>query len=134
MSLPSTILPESSLPPLEQARLLAELNLLYAQEELSRRIIDTTITTKSLLDMAEHSYKVSGMAVKNQPKEPTGSGVKIVFNMPATQTAPARVIEVSKSSHTVEDDVDSFGLPRPPEFLTRSEGNITLEVSEWQDA
>lgn len=63
---------------LELASSIASVNLLFAQQELGKRIIDPTVTTKTLLDVAEHSYKVSGMQKKQEPKE---QGGKFVFNI-----------------------------------------------------
>lgn len=57
---------------------IASVNLLFAQRELGKRIIDPTITTKGLLDIAEHSYKVSGMQKKVEKPDESG---KFVFNI-----------------------------------------------------
>ena len=62
---------------LELSAKIASVNLLFAQQALGQRIIDPTITTKGLLDIAEHSYKVSGMQKKQEPKD---QGGKFVFN------------------------------------------------------
>lgn len=63
---------------LELSAKIASVNLLFAQQALGQRIIDPTITTKGLLDIAEHSYKVSGMQKKQEPKD---QGGKFVFNI-----------------------------------------------------
>ena len=63
---------------LKLAAQVASINLVYAQKELALRVVDPTISTKGLLDIAEHSYKVSGMAKKQEAKEDTG---KFVFNI-----------------------------------------------------
>lgn len=49
---------------LKQAAEIAAVNLLFAQQKLGERLLDPTITTKGLLDIAEHSHKVSGMGKK----------------------------------------------------------------------
>lgn len=121
--------PPSDLPPLEQARLLAEINLVFIQEEIGRRVIDPTLATRALIDMGEHSYKVSGMAAKQQPKE-GGNRVKIVFNIPAIGDRPAEVLEVS-SPPSPPREVDDFGLPVPPAYLSASTGgNLRALIEE----
>lgn len=115
------------LPYLEKARLLAEVNLFFAQEELSRRIIDPTISTKALLEVAEHSFKVSGMAAKNAMKEAmAGPGFSITINIPQVGNSPAQSMVLESTARTVEDpDVDEFGLPASPAFLSAvSSGNL----------
>ena len=57
---------------------IATANLLFAEQELGRRILDTSLTTRALLDIAEHSYKVSGMQKKQEPKEQQG---RFIFNI-----------------------------------------------------
>lgn len=76
---------------LKLAAELASANLLFAQTELGKRIIDPTITTKGLLDIAEHSYKVSGMAKKQEVKEDSG---KFVFNIIYRNKDPLRIEKV----------------------------------------
>ena len=63
---------------LQLASEVATVNLLFAQQELGRRIVDPSVTTRALLDIAEHSYKVSGMQKKQEPKEQQG---RFVFNI-----------------------------------------------------
>ena len=63
---------------LQLASEVATVNLLFAHQELGRRIVDPSVTTRALLDIAEHSYKVSGMQKKQEPKEQQG---RFVFNI-----------------------------------------------------
>jgi hypothetical protein len=63
---------------LKLASQMAAVNLLYAQREIAHRITDPTITSKGLLDFAEHSFKVSGMAKKQEGKEESN---RFVFNI-----------------------------------------------------
>ena len=63
---------------LRLASKLAAVNLLFAQRSLAKRICDPTITTKGLLDIAEHSYKVSGMQKKVEKQDDSG---RFVFNI-----------------------------------------------------
>lgn len=63
---------------LQLASEVATVNLLFAQQELGRRIVDPNVTSRALLDIAEHSYKVSGMQKKQEPKEQQG---RFVFNI-----------------------------------------------------
>jgi len=64
---------------LEQARVQAVANLAFAQEEMGRRILEPTLNTKTLLDLAEHAYKVSGMAAKQKEQEAPND--RFVFNI-----------------------------------------------------
>lgn len=67
---------------LKAAAEIAAYNLLLAQQELGVRLVDPNVTTKTILDIAEHSFKVSGMAKKQEPKADNGAGFSIVFNFP----------------------------------------------------
>lgn len=71
---------------LRLAAQIASVNLLYAQREVANRIIDPSLPTKVLLDLAEHSYRVSGAAKKAEQKD-VGPGFSIVINLPGGQTA-----------------------------------------------
>lgn len=122
------IAPETALSPLDSSRLQAELNLKFAQEELARRVVDPTISTKALLDIAEHSFKVSGMAAKNQPKE-AGTGFSITINIPQVGASPAHsmVLEATSVKDAATDD---YGLPALPSYLlTASSGNLSAVAS-----
>ena len=65
-------LPETGADTLALVSQVAELNLLFAQQEIGRRIVDPELPTKVLLELAEHSYKTSGMAKKQEPTEGAG--------------------------------------------------------------
>lgn len=79
---------------------IASVNLLFAQRELGRRIVDPNVTTRALLDIAEHSFKVSGMAKKQEPKL-VGERFSITINIPQIGTKPPEtlVIEASEPGH-----------------------------------
>lgn len=76
---------------LKLAAQIASVNLLFAQRELGKRLIDPTLSTKNLLDIAEHSYKTSGMAKKNDGKEDTG---KVILNINFRTRDPVRIEKV----------------------------------------
>jgi hypothetical protein len=106
---------------LEKSRMLATANLMFAQEEIGRRILEPTLTTKTLLELAEHSYKVSGMAARNEPKS-TGPGFSITIKLPGTATSEPTVIELSQEADRIID------LPQTPAYLLAdSTGNLTNE-------
>lgn len=63
---------------LELASKLATVNLLFVQQELGRRAVDPTTTTRQLLDIGEHSYKVSGMAKKQEPENHDNKFVYVI--------------------------------------------------------
>lgn len=63
---------------MEQTRQQAEINLLFIQEEIGRRVLDPTMHTKDLFSAGEHSYKVSGMAAKQEAKTDTS---RFIFNI-----------------------------------------------------
>lgn len=86
---------------LKQAAEIAAVNLLFAQQKLGERLLDPTITTKGLLDIAEHSHKVSGMGKKAEAA-PTGPGFSIVINLPNGNTATVgKTIDVTPTAETV---------------------------------
>ena len=109
---------------LKLAASIASANLLIAQQALGERIIDPTITTKGLLDIAEHPFKVSGMAKKQEAKEESG---KFIFNihfpggdLKIEKTVGGEVIDDStpnallEAATTLVANVDPF--PDCPEF------------------
>lgn len=100
-TIPSTALAvgDSEEKNLELSAKIASVNLLFAQQELGKRIIDPTVTTKTLLDVAEHSYKVSGMQKKQEPKQ-VGPGFSIQIVLPGM--AEPVVIGRSSTAEPVE--------------------------------
>ena len=96
---------------------LAAANLLFAQQELGMRIVDPTITTKGLLDIAEHSYKVSGMAKKQEAKD---DGGRVVFNINFS----------GGKTLTLEKDVGGSSADTTPQTLAFDAANLlALDVS-----
>lgn len=94
---------------LRLASQMASVNLLYAQRQLAERIIDPTITTKGLLDIAEHSYKVSGMAKKQEAKNGSeGAGFSIVINLPNGQTATLGTNEKVVGESSLTQDMQTL--------------------------
>ena len=84
---------------LKLASEIAAGNLLIAQQELARRILDPTITTKGLLDIAEHEYKVSGMAKKQEAKD---EGGKFILNINLSGGKSVK-LEKTINGETVDD-------------------------------
>lgn len=105
---------------LEAAAQLAAVNLLYAQQALGERIVDPTITTKGLLDIAEHSYKVSGMAKKQEAKEDTG---KFIF----------QIIMGDGKDIQIEKEINPLGGADTSESLTAAANNL-LENLTFDEA
>ena len=114
---------------LKLASQIASANLLFAQEALAQRIIEPSLTTKGLLDIAEHSYKVSGMQKKQEPAEQQGRFIfSIVMGGGETvkiekeiggntlENAPETVEMLSECANTL---VESLSFDDAPEFLTR---------------
>lgn len=112
---------------LRLASQMASVNLLYAQRQLAERIIDPTITTKGLLDIAEHSYKVSGMAKKQEAKD-TASRFSIVINLPGggevTLGTGNRVIDADPVTSLAQDAQAILDFATAPEF---SSANTTVD-------
>lgn len=118
---------------LEQSRNIASINLLHAQEELGRRLAadKSTMTLKNLLDFAEHSYKVSGLQGKQEPKQnaPTFS---VTIDL-GGGSRPA-VIDVTPAEEypveVVASEVAELGLDVPPAALRSSSGNLLALLDE----
>ena len=95
-------LPETKEDTLALVAKVAELNLLFAQQEIGRRIVDPDIPTKVLLELAEHSYKTSGMAKKQEAKA-AGPGFSLVINFPeGNQMRLEKVVEGAVHEDTPE--------------------------------
>ena len=102
---------------LKLASQLASINLLFAQQELAHRIIEPNITTKGLLDIAEHSYKVSGMQKKQEPSEQQG---KFIFN----------IIMGGGKSVSIEKEIGGDTLEHDtPESLTEAANTLVESLS-----
>lgn len=69
---------------LKQAAEIAAVNLLFAQQKLGERLLDPTITTKGLLDIAEHSHKVSGMGKKAEAVDPNAGRALVQIILPGS--------------------------------------------------
>lgn len=87
---------------LQLASEVATVNLLYAQQELGRRIVDPNVTSRALLDIAEHSYKVSGMQKKQEPKA-AGERFSITINIPQIGAKPPETLVIEASPEALED-------------------------------
>lgn len=87
---------------LQLASEVATVNLLFAQQELGRRIVDPSVTTRALLDIAEHSYKVSGMQKKQEPKA-AGERFSITINIPQIGAKPPETLVIEASPEALED-------------------------------
>ena len=101
---------------LKLAASIASANLLIAQQALGERIIDPTITTKGLLDIAEHSFKVSGMAKKQEAKEESG---KFIFTIVMGDGADVRIEKTIKGD---TPDMDT------PEMLVQSATELVENI------
>ena len=100
---------------------MAELNLLFAQQEIGRRIVDTDLPTKVLLELAEHSYKTSGMAKKQEVKT-QGAGFSLVINFPeGNQMRLEKVVEhepADTPEALLEEVRPLINFGDAPEFVT----------------
>jgi hypothetical protein len=119
---------------LKLASKIASVTLLYAQQELCKRAIDPTVTTRGLLDISEHSYKVSGMAKKQEPAEKQG---KVIFNI---NLGDGQVIslqqekDVTPAPDTYDDPMaaarDAITLTQPADTLAPTD--IFAEAPEFR--
>lgn len=106
---------------LKLAAQIAAANLLFAEQAISARVIDpTNMTLNSLIAVADHSYKVSGMQKKQEPKEQTGKFVfNILFSGGKTVTlAPEEHVGASASSPLAmaREAAALVGLPARPDI------------------
>ncbi|MGB4467561.1 MAG: hypothetical protein WBI41_05860 [Azovibrio sp.] len=114
-------LPETGADTLALVSQVAELNLLFAQQEIGRRIVDPDLPTKVLLELAEHSYKTSGMAKKQEAKT-QGSGFSLIINFPeGNQVRLEKVVEheqVDTAESLLEEVRPIINFGDAPEFVT----------------
>lgn len=117
---------------LKAAAEIASVNLFYAQQMIGERLLDPTITTKGLLDIAEHSYKVSGMAKKAE-QQTSGPGFSIVINLPNGNVAtvgktidvtPTHEQSVAKLADEAKPLVD---WDSAPEFVSSELANVLAD-------
>lgn len=125
---------------LEQSRNIASINLLHAQEELGRRLAadKSTMTLKNLLDFAEHSYKVSGLQGRQEPKV-VAPAVSIRIHLGDTAQDTITI------EHQQPDQVESLAheagnlelaepTPAPPHTLRSASGNLLALLDGGDDA
>ena len=74
---------------LKETAEIAAANGLLATQALAKRVVmdADTMTTKQLIDIAEHSAKLSGLLKRQEAKDDTGAGFSIVINLPGGETA-----------------------------------------------
>ena len=71
----------------ETADIAAATGLLATQALAKRVVMDAeTMTTKQLIDVAEHSAKLSGLLKRQDDKQGPGAGFSIVINLPGGET------------------------------------------------
>lgn len=102
---------------------IASVNLLFAQQELGRRIVDPNVTTRALLDIAEHSYKVSGMQKKQEPKV-AGERFSITINIPQIGANPPETLVLEANPEALEPDRNT-----PESLAKEAVGLIDWETS-----
>lgn len=108
---------------LQLASEVATVNLLFAQQELGRRIVDPSVTTRALLDIAEHSYKVSGMQKKQEPKA-AGERFSITINIPQIGAKPPETLVIEASPEALEDAQNT-----PETLVKEASGLIDWETT-----
>ena len=104
---------------LDEAKRIAAAGLVVLVEDLTRRATVDAATVKTKLDVAEHFYKVSGMAAKQGPQG-AGTGFKINIILGGGNSR----------SHTVTLEAEpEFSLPerdtsRVPLFLVSNDAEL----------
>lgn len=72
----------------ETAEIAALTGLLATQELAERVALDAkSLTSKALIDIADHSAKLSGLLKRQDEKQGSGAGFSIVINLPGGETA-----------------------------------------------
>lgn len=110
----------------EETRAMAAVNLHLGVKALGVRVIDPSLTTKSLLELNEHFYKVSGLAAKQEKQADTG---RFVFNIhfggqPVTISSE-KVVEGEPVDEVVEAAGESAALlGEAPAYLLAGSGNL----------
>ena len=86
---------------MEQARLLAAAYLPELLTTMVEKALDPTATPKVVLDAADFTYRVSGMAKKQEDK-PTGPSFQVKIVLPGSQ----REITIGAGSTDEQDILD----------------------------
>lgn len=92
---------------LNNARLKAAIGFEFMVETLTIRGFEPSITTKGLLEISDHLYKVSGMALK-QTAQVVMPTIKFSFNAEAPK---------GKASQVVTIDMEQDPLDNMPEYI-----------------
>jgi hypothetical protein len=108
---------------LEAAAQTAMVNLLFLEQEIGRRILAPDLNNRTLIDMAEHSYKVSGMAKKQEPKT-VGERFSITINIPQIGARPPETLVLEANPELPEGDQNT------PEALARE----AVGLIDWETA
>jgi hypothetical protein len=109
---------------LERARLAAAVNLEAVALRIGALAEEPGVTMKTLLDVAEFNYKLSGMAAKQQAQADQGSKFSLVINLPGGQTVeisgaqPKQVIENPPQGDFAVADEAFAVLDDLPPYLT----------------
>lgn len=111
---------------LEAAAQTAMVNLLFLEQEIGRRILSPDLNNRTLIDMAEHSYKVSGMAKKQEPKDMAG---RFVFTI---DLGDDRTITIEQDMEPAQVEDDPMHLAR--EAVAVLEPANTLARGVFDDA
>ena len=80
---------------------IAAANFMRAQELIGARLEDPTITNKTLIDFAEHSFKASGLAKKQEDK---AQGQRITFTINLGGSNDVRIEKDVTPQETLTDD------------------------------
>lgn len=133
-NLPSLTTPDEEKRLIEETRQKALVNLHLLQDEFAVRAMAPTTPTKDLISMAEHAYKVSGLAAKQAEKENDQNRFVFTINFGGQQmtvtagaVVPEDAPEPLEGTAALVAEADSF-LGQIPAYMVAGSGNLQEEL------
>ena len=111
---------------MDVARRKAAVLLSELIDDLGIRAADAATSTPNKLSIAEHLYKVSGMAAKQAANESKGTGFSLRIEYPSINGAPSHTITITKDQDVLPDRDHS----RTPLFTVSDDLTCEYEVCD----
>lgn len=121
--------PEEAVQAMEVARRKAAVILSELVDDLGLRAADAATSTPNKLSIAEHLYKVSGMAAKQAAQENRGPAFSITISIPSVGGRAPQTMTISTDDGTLPDrDDDKQSLFLVGDDLILDQEHLTFDA------